>query len=183
MAGQARDVEGLGDVIGDLRDGAHVGNAGGDGGGGFVECGRADVNGLVEDLGLEAGGGAEQDAGFSGGACAELGDCDGGGEQREDFVGVCGEERGFSAGEVVLRESGDLLEELGTELVIEEPRGERFLGAGEAGDGFVEHGRVDGGSFDGGHEWMSSGCCGGRSEQQVLRCAQDDESLAGSCGD
>ena len=37
---------------------------------GFVEGGGADVDGLVEDFGLEAGEGAEKDAGFGCGAGA-----------------------------------------------------------------------------------------------------------------
>ena len=41
--------------------------------------------------------------------------------------GVRGEDGTLGAGEVVLGEGGDLLEELGAALVVEEPRGKGFL--------------------------------------------------------
>ena len=53
----------------------------------------------------------------------------GGGEElAEDVVGVGGEEGALGAGEVVLGELGDLLEELGAALVVEEPGGRVFCG-------------------------------------------------------
>ena len=45
-----------------------------------------------------------------------------------DFVGVGGEEGALGAGEVVLGEVGDLFEEVGAGLVVEEPGGEGFWG-------------------------------------------------------
>ena len=131
---------GLGDVVGDLGMDEDAGDGGGEVGGGFGECGGADVDGLVEDLGLEAGGGLEEEAGLGGGAGAKFGDGDGGDEFEEDFVGVGGEEGALGAGEVILGECGDLLEELGATLVVEEPGREGLLGGGEAGEGFVEDG-------------------------------------------
>ena len=53
-------------------------------------------------------------------------------EVAEDFVGVGGEEVALGAREVVLGQGGDLLEELGAGLVVEEPGGERFGRRGEA---------------------------------------------------
>ena len=53
----------------------------------------------------------------------------------EDLVGVGGEEGALGAGEVVLGEGGDLLEEAGAGGVVEEPGGEGFWRGGEAATG------------------------------------------------
>jgi hypothetical protein len=142
---------GLGNVVGDLGVDADAGDGGGEVGGGFVERGGADVDGLVEDFGLEVSCCEEEEAGFGGGAGAELGDGDGRGEFAENVVSVGGEEGALGAGEVVLGECGDLFEELRAALVVEEPRGEGFLRGGEAGKGFVEDGFVEFGGGFGGH--------------------------------
>ena len=63
-----------------------------------------------------------------------------------------GEEGSLGTGEVILGEVGDLLEELGAALVVEEPRGEGFWGGGQAGEGFVQDGLVEGGGGGGGHD-------------------------------
>ena len=90
--GRALNADGVGDVVGDARVDGDAGDAALDGGAGLVEGGGADVDGLVEDVRLppqrartarrgprlEAGEGAEEDAGFGGGAGTELGDGDGG---------------------------------------------------------------------------------------------------------
>jgi hypothetical protein len=66
----------------------------------------------------------------------------------EDFVGVGGEEGALGAGEVVLGECGDLLEELGAGFVVEEPRGERFWGGGEADVGGGGYSLIGGVGWD-----------------------------------
>ena len=160
-------VEGVafGDVVGNLGLDDDAGNVGGEGGGGFVECRRADVDGAVEDLRLEADGGLEKEAGLGGGAGAELGDGygvlrregraggrAGGGEFEEDVVGMGGEEGALGAGEVVLGEGGDFFEQLGASLVVEEPGREGLLRrGGEAGEGFVENCFVENGGGRDGH--------------------------------
>ncbi len=142
---------GLGDVVGYLGVDAEAGDGGGQVVGG-VEGGGADVDGLVEEVGLEAGCGLEEEASLGGGAGAQLGDGEGvwgqkglggrgawGEELAEDVVGVGGEESALSAGEVVLGEAGDVFKELRAALVVEEPRGEGLLrGGGEAGESFVQ---------------------------------------------
>ena len=60
---------GLGDVVGYLGLDVEAGDVGGEGFGGF-EGGGADVDGLVEELGLKAGGGLEEKTGFAGTAGA-----------------------------------------------------------------------------------------------------------------
>ena len=60
---------GLGDVVGDLGVDLKAGEIGGEAFGGF-EGGGAYVDGLVEEVGLEAGGGGEEEAGLGGGAGA-----------------------------------------------------------------------------------------------------------------
>ena len=133
----------LGNIVSGLRLDEEAGDGGGEGCGGFVECGGADVDRLVEDDGLEAGGGVEEEAGLGGGAGAELGDGYWGDEFQEYVVGAGGEDVALGAGEVVLGECGDLLEELGAALVVEEPGWEGFLGCGgESGQGFGENGLV-----------------------------------------
>ena len=75
--GLAVDAVTLGDVVGDLGTDGELGDVGFELDG-FVEGGGADVDGLVDDFVLEAGGGFEEDAGFGGGAGAQLDDSDGG---------------------------------------------------------------------------------------------------------
>ena len=53
-AGGALERVGLGDVVGELRLDGEAGNGRGEGCGGLSKRGGADVDGLVEDLGLEA---------------------------------------------------------------------------------------------------------------------------------
>ena len=148
---------GLGDVVGYLGVDVEAGEGGGEVFSGFEGRG-ADVDGLVEDVGLETGGGGEEEAGLGGGAGAQFGDGEGvggaedlgrggaGGEElAEDVVGVGGKESALDAGEVVLGEGGDGLKELGAALVVEEPGGEGLLGpGGEAGEGFAQYGLVEG---------------------------------------
>ena len=58
-----------------------------------------------------------------------------------------GQDGALGAGEVVLGEGGDLVEEVRAQLVVEEPRGEGLLLTGgfvEAGQGFGEDGVVEG---------------------------------------
>ena len=129
------EVDWFGNVIGDLGTNGEIGDRSFECFG-FGEAGGAYVDGLVEEAGLGASGGAEEDAGLGGGACAKLGDGDGAGKKREDFSGVRGEDGALGAGEVVLGEGGDLLEELGAGLVVEEPGGEDFGIGGEASAGF-----------------------------------------------
>ena len=74
----------------------------------------------------------------------------------DDLVGVGGEDAALGAGEVVLGEGGDLLEEMGAGFVVEEPRGEGFGRGGEAGAGFVGDG-FGGGVEDRGFEDFLSG--------------------------
>ena len=77
-----------------------------------------------------------------------------------------GEDAALGAGEVVLGELGDLLEEMGAVFVVEEPGGEGFGGGGEADAGFVGYGfdGANGGDAGGlwsdgdGRQWSSSGC-------------------------
>ncbi len=118
----------MGDVVGDLGADGDAGDGALEGGAGVVEGGGADVDGLVEDGGLEAGEGAEEEAGLGGGAGAELGEGDGVRLRRgaKMVVGVGGEEDALGAGEVVLGEGGDLLEEAGAGGVVEEPGREGF---------------------------------------------------------
>ena len=63
-----------------------------------------------------------------------------------------GEESTLGAGEVVLGDVGDLLEEVGAAVVVKEPGREGFGGGGQAGEGFVEDGLVEGDGSGGGHE-------------------------------
>ena len=129
--------EGTGDVVGDLRANRNGRESTLQGLAGCFEGGGADVDGLVEDLRLEAGERAEEDAGLGGGAGAEFGEGEIGREVEEDLVGVDLEQGALGAGEVVLGERGDLLEEAGALLVVEEPRGKRAGRRGEAGAGLV----------------------------------------------
>jgi len=152
VADAGADVEGEGAGVGEAVEGeAFAGvvgylDADGDPGdiladvfAGFDEGGGGDVYGLVDDASLLAHGGGEEDAGLGGGARAEFDDGeDGGGVVArgerglgDDFVGVGGEDAALGAGEVVLRKLGDLLEEVGTGFVVEEPWRERFRGRGE----------------------------------------------------
>ena len=55
VVGRAGDGEGFGGVVGDLWGYGDAGDVGGDGGGGFVEGGGADVDGLVEQALLVVG--------------------------------------------------------------------------------------------------------------------------------
>ena len=117
----------------------------------------------------------EEEAGFGGGAGAELGDGDGGDEFEEDVVGAEGEDVALGAGEVVLGECGDLLEELGAALVVEEPGREGFLGGGgEAGEGFGMNGLVLG-------EWGSGGQGGLFVVQEVWVNALSPRVLDAAC--
>ena len=75
--GRALDADRVGDVVGDAGADGDAGDVAFDGFAGFVERGGADVDGLVEDVGLEAGESAEEDSGFGGRAGAELGDGEG----------------------------------------------------------------------------------------------------------
>ena len=160
----AGEGEGRGGVVGDLRADGDAGDVRFDAGGGFFEGARGDVDGLVEDASLPADGGREEDAGLAGGAGAELEQGEGvsgGGGGGEDGVGVGGEDGALGAGEVVLGEGGDLLEEGGAAVVVKEPGGE---GAGvleEAGVGLAGDGIGDGwmsGGFGGDLWWL--GCWG-----------------------
>jgi hypothetical protein len=54
----------------------------------------------------------------------------------DDFVGVGGEDGALGAGEVILWELGDLLEEPGAGLVVEEPRSECSRMCGKASASF-----------------------------------------------
>ena len=63
------ELVGLGDVVGDLGTDVEAWEVGGKAFGGF-QGGGADVDGLVEEVGLEAGGGREEEAGLGGGAGA-----------------------------------------------------------------------------------------------------------------
>ena len=147
----AGDGVALGYVVGDVRLDAQAGDACERGVGGF-ERGGADVDGLLEDLRLEARGGAEKDAGLGGGAGAQLRDGDRRLERAEDLIGAGGEDGALGAGEVVLGESGYLFEELRAEVVVKEPRWEGLLRrGGEAGEGGLEDCVVEGGESGGGH--------------------------------
>jgi uncharacterized membrane protein YgcG len=68
-------------------------------------------------------------------------------------------EGALGAGEVVLGKVGDLLEEVGAALVVEEPGREGLGGRSEAGEGFVQDGFVDGEGSGGGHgaSWSFKG--------------------------
>ena len=148
---RADEGDGLGDVVGELGKDGYAGDLGFEGGLGFGEAGVRDVDGLVRHVGLAADGGAEEDAGLGRGAGAELGDGEASsfgvrfrlGGEGDDLVGVGGEEGSLGAGEVVLGELGDLLEEGGAGFVVEEPRGEGSGSGGEAGEGFVGDGFED----------------------------------------
>jgi hypothetical protein len=61
---------------------------------------------------------------------------------------------------LVLREIGDLFEELGAAFVVEEPGGEGFLRRGEAGESLVQDSFVEWGGGD--HCWGlgEAGCIG-----------------------
>jgi hypothetical protein len=143
--GRTLDGEGFGDVVGDARADGDLGYCAFDTVAGGFECGGADVDGLIEDGGLAAGERAEEDAGLGSGAGAELGDGNRRVEGEEDLIGVGGEEVALGAGEVVLGECGDLLEEVGAGFVVEEPRGEGLGGSGEAATGFGGDGFIDDG--------------------------------------
>ena len=77
--GGTLDGERVGDVVGDARADGDAWDGALDLRVGFVERGGADVDGLVEDVRLDLGERAQQDAGLAGGAGAELGDGEGGG--------------------------------------------------------------------------------------------------------
>jgi hypothetical protein len=61
---------GLGDVVGYLGVDGEAGDGGGEVFGGGVQGRGAYVDGLVEECGLEVGGGLEEEAGLGGGAGA-----------------------------------------------------------------------------------------------------------------
>ena len=67
--GRVPEGVGVGDVVGYLGLDVEAGEGGGEVLGGF-KGGGADVDGLVEDIGLETGGGGEEEAGLGGGAGA-----------------------------------------------------------------------------------------------------------------
>ena len=142
--GEAVFGEGLAGVVGDLTADGDAGDVGEDVFAGSVEGGLGDVYGLVDDVSLMADGGSEEDAGLGGGACAELDEGEGlpfgAGGGGDDLVGVGGEDAALGAGEVVLGEGGDLLEEMGAGFVVEEPGREGFARGGEAGAGFASDG-------------------------------------------
>ena len=62
----------------------------------------------------------------------------------QNFFGVFGQNAALGAGEVILRQFGDLLEKLRATLIVEEPRAERFRCASEARNCFVHNGFVQG---------------------------------------
>ena len=66
-----------------------------------------------------------------------------GGGAGDDVIGVGGEDAALGAGEVVLGELSNLLEEMGAGGVVEEPGGEGFRGGGEAGAGLACDGLED----------------------------------------
>ena len=86
------------------------------------------IDGLVDDASLLTDGGGEQNSGLGGGACAELDQGEFAGRSLsscrllKNFVGVRGKDATLGAGQVVLGKLGDLLEEMGASLIVEEPR-------------------------------------------------------------
>jgi hypothetical protein len=89
---------------------------------------------------LAADGGGEKNASLGGGSGAKLDECKersgigatGLRGERDDLIGMGGEEFTFGAGEVILWQCGDLLEETRTRFVVEEPGGECFGERAEA---------------------------------------------------
>ena len=143
-----REGDRLGDVIGDLRVDGDAGEGLFEIKAGFFEGGWANVDGLVEQAGLGGGGGAEEDAGFGRGAGAELDDGDFPANGGKNSRGAFGEDSAFGAGEIVLGELGNLLEEEGAGFVVEEPGREAFGVGGEADEGCFCYGGE--GAGDGG---------------------------------
>ena len=93
---------------------------------------------------LVADGSSEKDASLGGGSGAEFDECEersrigtvGLGGERNDLIGMGSEEFALRAGEVVLRELGDLLEEMRTRFILEEPRGQCLGVSGETSANF-----------------------------------------------
>ena len=141
-------------VVGDLDAHGDAGDVGANAAAGLAECGGGDVYRLVDDGSLPTDGGGEEDAGLGSGAGSELDEgkdrCGIGaaGERglRDDIVGVGGEDAALGAGEIVLGELGDLLEELGAGFIVEEPGGEGLGSRGEAVARFRCYGFEDAGS-------------------------------------
>lgn len=119
--------------------------AGLDVGCGFVESAGRDVYGLVENASLPPDGGGQKDAGFGGGSGTEFEDGKGmaTGSGFENVLGVRGEDGALGAGEVVLREGGDLFKEIGAASVVKEPGRESARGGEEAGAGLLGDGVPD----------------------------------------
>jgi len=143
--------ERLGGVVGDLWLDGDAGDVGLEVGSRLIEGAWGDIYGLVEDASLPLDRGGEEDAGLGGGACAEFKEGEGvaGSGDVEDLVRMLGEDGAFGAGEVVLGKSGDLLEEVGAAIVVEEPGGEGSRIGEEASSGLGGYGVADRG-LDGG---------------------------------
>jgi len=117
--GEAVEGEGFAGVVGNLDADGDAGDVAEDVVAGCVEGALGDVYRLVDDASLLANGCGEEDAGLGGGACAEFDEgkftggvgAAGGGGFAQDLFGVGGEDTALGAGEVVLGELGDLLEE------------------------------------------------------------------------
>ena len=141
--GQAVEGERLSGVVGYLDADSDAREVGQDVFAGGGEGGFGDINGLVDDASLLADCLGEEEAGFGGGAGAQLDESEhgsgssvaGGSGFAEDLRGVEGEDAALGAGEIVLGQFGDLLEEVGTSFVVEEPWGEGFGVYGETGAG------------------------------------------------
>ena len=107
---------------------------GADGCGRLVKRRFADIDRLVQNASLLFGALGKQQTSLRRCPCAKF-------DQREsravsrslqNFSGVFGQDAAFGAGEVILRQFGDLLEKLRAALIVEEPRAERFRCASEA---------------------------------------------------
>src|SRR6266851_395985 len=144
-AGIGETVEGqtLAGVVGDLNADNNARDVGADVLAGRRERGRGDVDGLVDDASLPADCGGEEDSGLGGGACAQFDQGQGlsvSSGLLDDFVSVRGEDAALGAGEVVLGQGRNLLEEVGTGFIVEEPGGEGSGARGEAATGFGGYG-------------------------------------------
>ena len=89
---------------------------------GFIQRAGTDVDGLIEHVALKVCELTQQHAGLGGGTRAELRDRDMADQkQTEAQAPYFCEDRPLGAREVVLRQLGDLLEELRAALIVEEP--------------------------------------------------------------
>ena len=122
----------LAGVVGDLTSHGDAGDVREDVLTGLGQRGLRDIDGLIDDASLLPHRGGEQNSGLGGGACAKFDESElargplPAGSFAKDLFGMRCEDAAFGARQVVLGKLGDLLEEPGACLVVEEPGRQRL---------------------------------------------------------